>query len=122
MADTGSGVAYLMLGVTDIERSTAFYTETLGRAVKFKVENLVFIDGGPIVIGLSTGLAAKRQPVAGAMEIVFAVDGVKAAHRSLAAKGVPFVVEPRQATEKDWSATLTDPDGHYLTLFGPPGE
>jgi lactoylglutathione lyase len=118
---TGS-VAYLMLGVTDLDRSITFYTETLGRAVKFRVENLVFIDAGSIVIGLNTGLARRRQPVAGAMEIVFSVDGVKALHRSLAAQGVEFLVEPRQATEKDWSATFLDPDGHYLTLFGPPGE
>ena len=115
-------VSYIMLGVTDLDRSTRFYTDTLGRPLKFRVENLVFIDAGSIVIGLNTGLAQRRQPVAGAMEIVFSVDSVKAAHKALAAKGVPFIVEPRQATDKDWSATLTDPDGHYLTLFGPPGE
>jgi len=121
--ETGSGVSYVMLGVTDIERSTKFYEQTLGRAVRFKVEaGLVFIDGGPIVIGLSSGLAKRRQPVAGATELVFAVDSVKASWRALAAKGVEFVVEPRQATEKEWTATLADPDGHYLTLFGPQGE
>jgi predicted enzyme related to lactoylglutathione lyase len=121
--ETGSGVAYVMLGVTDMERSIKFYEQTLGRSIRFKVEGgLIFIDGGPIAIGLSTGLARRRQPVAGATELVFAVENVKASWRALAAKGVEFVIEPRQATDKDWMATLTDPDGHYVTLFGPPGE
>jgi predicted enzyme related to lactoylglutathione lyase len=121
--ETGSGVAYVMLGVTDMERSVKFYEQTLGRSIRFKVEGgLIFIDGGPIAIGLSSGLASRRQPVAGATELVFAVGNVKGSWRALAAKGVEFVIEPRQATDKDWMATLTDPDGHYVTLFGPPGE
>lgn len=111
-----------MLGVTDAAKSVKFYEETLGRVVRFRTEGLVFIDGGPIVIGLSLDLAKHRQPIAGAMEIVFAVDGVKAAHRALVAKGMTFVREPRQTTATDWAATLADPDGHYITLFGPPGE
>ncbi len=117
------GLGYVMVGVTDLDRSTRFYEQTLGRPVRFKVENtLVFIDAGPITIGLSAGLSKRRQPVAGATELVFLVDSVKASWRALAAKHVEFVIEPRQATEKEWTATLVDPDGHYLTLFGPPGD
>ncbi len=89
--------------------------------MRFKTDALVFIDAGPITIGLNKGLADRRQPVAGAMELVFAVDSVKESFRALSAKGVSFVVEPRQATDTDWVATFPDPDGHYLTLFGPPG-
>ena len=122
MSPTGSGVSYVMLGVTDVERSTRFYEQTLERPVRFKADALVFIDAGPITIGLNKGLADRRQPVAGAMELVFAVDSVRASFRDLAAKGVRFVVEPRQATDKEWVATFADPDGHYLTLFGPAGE
>ena len=120
--ETGSGVSYVMLGVTDVERSTRFYEETLGRPVRFKTDALVFIDAGPIMIGLNQGLASRRQPVAGAMELVFTVDSVRGSFRALTAKGVSFVTEPRQATDKEWVATFTDPDGHYLTLFGPAGE
>ena len=120
--ETGSGVAYVMLGVTDVERSVAFYEQTLGRTVRFRSEGLVFIDAGTIAIGLSPDLGRHRQPLAGAAELVFAVDGVKAAWRALVAKGVPFVNEPRQVTGSDWATTFRDPDGHYLTLFGAPGD
>jgi catechol 2,3-dioxygenase-like lactoylglutathione lyase family enzyme len=120
--ETGSGISHVMLGVTDVERSTKFYEETLGRPVRFKTDGLVFIDAGSITIGLNRGLANLRQPVAGAMELVFAVASVRESFRALRAKGVSFVVEPRQATDKEWVATFADPDGHYLTLFGPAGE
>ena len=112
-----------MLGVTDMKRSLRFYEKTLGRSVLFRAgDGLVFVDAGPVAIGLNTGLAAVRQPVAGAVELVFGVGNVKAAHRALVSEGVIFVTEPRQATETDWVATFADPDGHLLTLFGPQGE
>jgi predicted enzyme related to lactoylglutathione lyase len=111
-----------MLGVTDVGRSTTFYEQTLGRVVRFKTDGLAFIDGGPIGIGLSADLGRARLPVAGAMEVVFSVPDVGSAWRGLSAKGATFIREPHQVTEKEWAATLVDPDGHYLTLFGPPGE
>ena len=119
---TGSGVAYVMLGVTDLERSLMFYEHTLGRPVRFKSAEFAFIDGGPITIGLSPSLARNRPHLGGAMEIVFGVESVNASWRELSTNGVTFVTAPRPATEKDWVATFTDPDGHYLTLFGPKGE
>lgn len=120
---TGTGLSHVMLGVTDIKRSENFYEKTLGRKVLFRSgDGLVFVDAGPVAIGLNQALASARQPVAGAVELVFAVENVKAAWRTLVKKGVIFVVEPRQATDKEWVATCADPDGHLLTLFGPPGE
>ena len=113
-----------MLGVSDMKRSLAFYEETLGRPVRFRVDDsLVFLDGGAVMIGLSTGLAKVRQPAAGAMEVVFSVGGVRPASQRLRDKGIEVVREPRVATPNgDWTATFADPDGHYVTLFGPAGE
>jgi catechol 2,3-dioxygenase-like lactoylglutathione lyase family enzyme len=117
---TLNGVSYVMLGVTDLERSTRFYEQTLGRPVRFKAgDSLVFFDAGPIAIGLNAALAATRRPVAGAMELVFAVESVKATYRELCDKGITFVAEPRQTTATEWAATFPDPDGHFLTVFGP---
>ena len=118
-----AGLSHVMLGVTDLPRSLRFYETTLGLKVLFRAgDGLVFLDAGQVGIGLNAGLASVRQPIAGAVELVFAVGSVKAAHRALAAEGVIFVTEPRQATEKEWVATFADPDGHLLTLFGPEGE
>ncbi|MEZ5317359.1 MAG: VOC family protein [Vicinamibacterales bacterium] len=119
--EPGAGVSYVMLGVTDLERSTAFYEQTLGRPVRVRTANLVFVDAGPIAIGLSPDLARTRRPTAGATEIVFTVSDVGATWRALTALGVEFIREPRQVTDRDWAATLLDPDGHFLTLFGPQG-
>jgi predicted enzyme related to lactoylglutathione lyase len=116
---TGSGVSYLMLGVADVDRSVAFYESTLGRPIQFRVEGLAFVDGGAVTIGLSRDLGKARQPLAGAVEIVFRVESVTASWEALKAKGVPFVRDPRQVNDQDWAATMEDPDGHYLTVIGP---
>jgi predicted enzyme related to lactoylglutathione lyase len=108
-----------MLGVADLARSLAFYERTLGRSVRFRTEGIAFIDGGAITLGLSTDLSRFRQPLAGAVEIVFAVPDVTRAWRDLADKGVTFMREPRQVTPTEWAATFADPDGHLLSLFGP---
>ena len=118
----GSGVTHLMLGVADVARSTEFYEQTLGRAVRFKTDGIAFIDGGPIGIGLSADLGRFRQPLAGAVEIVFSVPDVRRAWRELVAKGVSGVREPRQVTPTEWAATFADPDGHLVSLFGPEGK
>jgi predicted enzyme related to lactoylglutathione lyase len=119
---TGSGVTHLLLGVADVARATAFYEQTLGRAVRFKTDGIAFIDAGPIAIGLSADLGRFRQPVAGAVEVVFSVPNVRRAWRELTDKGVSVVREPRQVTPAEWAATFADPDGHLISLFGPEGD
>ena len=119
---TGSGITHVLLGVSDMARSIMFYEQTLGRAVRFKTEAITFMDAGPIGLGLSADLAKFRQPVAGAVEVVFSVPDVRQAWRDLTGKGVSFIREPRQVTPTDWAATFLDPDGHLLTLFGPKGD
>lgn len=124
MAPTLRGVTHIMVGVSEMQRSVDFYERTLGRRVHFRADDdLAFLDGGSVLIGLSSGLGRLRQPLAGAVEIVFGVEAVKPAWRTLSEQGVPFLREPREATPGgEWTATLLDPDGHYVTLFGPPGD
>jgi catechol 2,3-dioxygenase-like lactoylglutathione lyase family enzyme len=122
MADAlTQGLSHIMIGVTDMDRSIAFYEGTLGRPVRFRHEGFAFIDGGGVTIGLSRELGRSRQPLAGATELVFGVPDVKAAWRALAARGVAFIHPPRQINSEHWGASLADPDGHYVTLFGPEG-
>jgi predicted enzyme related to lactoylglutathione lyase len=49
------------------------------------------------------------------------VDDVKASYRTLKSKGVEFMNEPRDVNGQEWAANFRDPDGHLLSIFGPPG-
>ena len=68
---------------------------------------------------LNSGLRRPEGPLAGAMEIVVAAESVTAGHRQLIEKGCKFINEPREVTPGSWACTFSDPDGHWLTLFGP---
>jgi predicted enzyme related to lactoylglutathione lyase len=60
--------------------------------------------------------------IAGATEVVFAVESVRAAQRTLSAQGVSFLGEARQVTPTDWASHFRDVDGHLLSIFGPEGQ
>ena len=112
-------IGVIMLGITDMNRSAAFYRDRLGLEVMVIEPNLAFVKAGSITLGLSKGLAAIANPVAGAVEIVFNVPSVETAYLALKQKGVTFAREPKQVTQSEWAATFTDPDGHHLSIFGP---
>jgi predicted enzyme related to lactoylglutathione lyase len=115
-------VAVIMLGVRDLVRSTAFYSETLGLRSQGGVPGeLAFFDAGGTRLALSAPLGdPKLSPhTVGALEVVFAVDDLTMAVEALRSRGVQFIAEPRRVTGENWSAVFTDPDGHRLSLFGP---
>jgi catechol 2,3-dioxygenase-like lactoylglutathione lyase family enzyme len=120
--DLAKGIVAIVIGVTDLERSIAFYRDTLGLTLQFRSEGLAFFAAGQVSLLLNRDAARIRQPVAGAIEVVFGVENVNATWRDLVAKGITVFREPRQATEREWSGILTDPDGHLLSIFGPPGD
>ena len=115
-------VGFVLLGVTDLERSTAFYRDRLGMKVQSTFGGFTFLDAGALSLGLSKELGATRRPTAGSVEVVFRVDDVQATHEALRAHGVAFTQAPRQVTAAEWAANFTDPDGHCLSIFGPVGE
>jgi len=109
----------IILGVTDLARSSAFYRETLGLEVQFESDGFVFLDAGGVVLALSTARAWLATPPAGATEVGFGVADVTAAHQALSARGVEFLNAPRNVTGDQWAANFRDPDGHLLSIFGP---
>jgi glyoxylase I family protein len=114
-----NGVANVMLGATDLDRSVAFYHGILGLDLQFQTEGFAFLDGGGVTLALSTAHATLATPVAGGTEIVFGVDDVTAAHAALIERGVEFMNAPRNVTGDRWAASFRDPDGHLLSVFGP---
>jgi catechol 2,3-dioxygenase-like lactoylglutathione lyase family enzyme len=117
-----SRITAVMLGVRDLTQSLGFYREKLGLKVIMQEPALALLECGGVMLGLSPGHVHLAPQVAGATEVVFGVENVRAAHKELAAKGITFMSEPRQATPTDWVAHFKDPDGHLLSVFGPEGQ
>ena len=116
-----SRITAVMLGVRDLAQSLEFYKEKLGLKVIMQESGLALLQCGSVILGLSRGHVNLAPHVAGATEVVFGVESVRAAHKALTEKGVAFMSEPRQATPTDWVAHFKDPDGHILSVFGPEG-
>jgi predicted enzyme related to lactoylglutathione lyase len=93
----------------------------LGLTVIMQESALALLQSGTVMLGLSTGHLRLAPHIAGATEVVFRVENVRAAQRDLTAKGVSFLGEPRQITAMDWASHFRDVDGHLLSIFGPEG-
>jgi predicted enzyme related to lactoylglutathione lyase len=112
-------ISLVALGVSGLQQSIAFYRDKAGFDLQNQFESLAFFSAGPVMLMLNAGLRRPEAPLTGAMEIVVAAESVTASYRELLDKGCNFVREPREVTPGSWAATFTDPDGHWLTLFGP---
>jgi catechol 2,3-dioxygenase-like lactoylglutathione lyase family enzyme len=117
-----SRIAAIMLGVRDLTSAVAFYKDKLGLNVIMQEPALALLQCDSVMLGLSPRHLNANQPIAGATEVSFGVDNLRAAHKALAAKGVTFLGEPRQVTPTDWAVHFRDVDGHLLSLFGPEGK
>jgi catechol 2,3-dioxygenase-like lactoylglutathione lyase family enzyme len=112
-------VSMIMLGVRDLEKSISFYRDRLGIDVRQRIPGFAFLDSGALTIVLSEPLAKNVSPLAGATEVIFSVNDVRASYEALKNQGVEFSQEPRNVSGPMWAANFRDPDGHLLTLFGP---
>jgi methylmalonyl-CoA/ethylmalonyl-CoA epimerase len=100
-ADHHGLLVQVALGVQDLDRATAFYTETLGLPLIARYGALVFVDlGGPRLL---------LEPEAPASMIYLRVDNADASVRQLRDAGVEIVAEPH--------VIFTDHEG----VFGPAG-
>ena len=117
-----SQISAIMLGVRDLPKALAFYQEKLGLNLVMQETQLALLRCGTVMLGLSLGHTQAAPHVAGATEVVFQVENVRAAHRFLSGQGVSFATEPRQVTLKEWAAHFRDADGHLLSIFGPEGQ
>jgi len=117
-----SRIGAVMLGVRDVAQSLEFYKEKLRLKAIMEEPGLALLDCGGVMLGLSRGHVNLAPHVAGATEVVFAVQNVRGTYKALIEKGITFMSEPRQATPTDWVAHFKDPDGHLLSIFGPEGE
>ena len=117
-----SRISAVMLGVRDLPLSLAFYQDKLGLKVIMQESQLALLQCGTVMLGLSRGHVHSAPHVAGATEVVFQVENVRAAHSALAALEISFATAPHPATPTEWVAHFRDPDGHLLSIFGPEGQ
>jgi catechol 2,3-dioxygenase-like lactoylglutathione lyase family enzyme len=112
-------IGIVMLGVENVERSLGFYRDQLGLPVQNQFPGFAFLNCGSVTLLLSEPLGRRASPRAGAVEVVFPVDAVRAAYDELRGRGVVFTQEPRNVAGPQWAANFNDPDGHLLSVFGP---
>ena len=110
-------VSMVMLGVRNIDQSLSFYRDKLGIKVQMQFEGFAFLDTGTVRVILSEALAKNSANIAGATEVIFTVEDVRAATDALKQQGITFSHEPHQVNGPMWAANFPDPDGHLLTLF-----
>jgi lactoylglutathione lyase len=115
------------LVVSNVERSVAFYCDTLGFTLTQKVPDqspLVFatVQSGDVEIFLNAPEPAiaeypafKSRPIGGTLTLFMEVEGIKSLHEALA--GRVTVVMP---LERKWYGVtefaIVDPDGYVITF------
>ncbi len=110
-------LAFVMLGVRDVDRAAAFYRDILGLPMTGRFEAFAFFDTGEAKLALTSELASGDGDSRN-HECVFAVASVVNAHAALKDR-VEFLNEPRPVNETNWAVNFRDPDGHLLSLYGP---
>ena len=109
----------IALTVSDIERATGFYRDTLGMPFLFAYPGLAFFKLGDVRLMLS--LPESHDPRSMASPLYFRVHDIARVHAALVERGVPFRDEPhivhRDASMELWMAFFFDPDENMLVLM-----
>ena len=107
---------HLVIPVSDLARSRAWYVETLGLAVEFEVaeRHAVALQD---TAGFTIFLQQSREgtPARG-IALYFQVDAVDARFQELSARGVAFSHPPTK-TFWGYGAELADPDGYLIRFW-----
>lgn len=113
-------ITRVILRVTDLQKSVAFWSEVVGLEVASAGGPFAFLDGGGVQLALNEVDAPIEDR--SMTEIVFEVGDIVTAHADLAERGVPFEVDPRPVTadgDRELLAThFRDPDGHLASITG----
>jgi lactoylglutathione lyase len=114
-----SKVDYIMVNVSEMGRSVAFYRDTLGLTLKVESPGWSEFETGASTLALHLGAAkaagdggAQAGPAAGTCSVGFSVENLDAAVADLQSRGARFVMPPTdQPNEGIRLAVCIDPDG-----------
>lgn len=112
---------YIIVYVSDMQRSVAFYRDTLGLPLKFTSPGWSEFVTGSITLALHTsgGDILPEQPgrpPAGIAHLGFVVDDIQATYETLQARGAHFSLPPQKQPTGRTLAVLHDPDGFGITV------
>ncbi|MBL8861262.1 MAG: VOC family protein [Planctomycetes bacterium] len=124
-------IGYVILFVRDMQRSIAFYRDTLGIPVKMQEHNWTEFDMTGAILALHTidgdappapkPLADPSQKQGVAVEVVFTVDDPLGVRAAVVKSGVT-VAPPKMVHEAGPSVGVSclfeDPDGNLLSIYG----
>lgn len=115
----------VILRVSDLDRSTAFYRDRVGLTLQSLNDEFAVFDAGGMILMLEHLPKPPSSPSAGLAaftEIVLESGDVLALHAAMQTRGVQFKQEPRAVTSDDtrvmYAADFRDPDGHVLSIAG----
>jgi DNA-binding CsgD family transcriptional regulator/catechol 2,3-dioxygenase-like lactoylglutathione lyase family enzyme len=113
------GLGQVSLFVTDTERATTFYRDSLGLTHLYTFGDLAFFDCGGVRFYLHRVPAEDWRP---GSVLYLRVADIDAAYRDLGARGVPFAGAPhlvhRHASGvEEWMAFFDDTEGNQLALM-----
>ena len=111
---------YIIVYVSDMQRSTAFYRDVLGLPVKYATPGWTEFNTGTTAVALHTTgestLPPTQRPPAGQAQLGFMVDDLQAVYQSLKDRHVHFSLPPQKQSSGVTLAVCNDPDGLGITL------
>jgi len=112
---------YVMITVSEMERSVRFYRDLLGLPLKFESPDWTEFKTGTTTLALHGGgkkaERASGELQAGTASIGFHVDNLSQKYDELKAKGVVFVMPPSDRQEEGIKlAVCLDPDGLPISI------
>ena len=122
-----SKVDYVMVNVSDMPRSVAFYRDTLGLRLKFESPAWSEFETGATTLALHAGTraagseaATQAGPAAGTCSLGFSVRDLNGTYAELRERGARFVMPPtEQPNEGIRLAVCIDPDGLAISFAEP---
>jgi len=112
---------YVIVYVSDMQRSLAFYRDVLGLTLKFTSPGWTEFVTGSTTVALHTARGEKSAevpslPPAGQAQLGFMVDDLQATYEALKAQQVFFSLPPTKQNSGVTLAVLHDPDGLGITI------
>lgn len=113
----------VLLRPTDLERSRAFYRDTLGLAIYREFGSgpdrgtVFFLGGGFLEVS-----GRSETPPGPGLQLWLQVRDLTAAHAELAAKGVSILREPRREPWGLLEMWIADPDGVRICVVEVPAD